>query len=410
VQLEGKSAGLEAELRITGIGRFFGVAFLGFWLVGWAVGEAFALWILGVGAWSLLTGQPPEAGREPFRPEFALPVGLFLLFWLSLWTLGGVMAGRELLRLLFGRDRIRVGHDTLEIEHSYGLFRSREKLQRNELRRFYRRPGSAALCVETARGTTELTRLGTTVERADLEQALNAELQLVAQPAPDAALPDIWCETASLERDAVLVKNPAIRRKQAISAWAICALLALLALYVVSAALRRPELWGLALILVAIAALVTWGAVWLSFGRNEWRLEKGRLILQRRFGANRTTRFQAVALELLEDSSGEGDPSYQLAAVAADAPQRPHSHSMGKHRRVIHSQAGDPTEPRKFGQWLSQRCQLPFADQTTPEAKAQDLEALMQQLANSGRLGRAALCIVKRLTPPRTTGHPGKDC
>jgi hypothetical protein len=34
--------------------------------------------------------------------------------------------------------------------------------------------------------------------------------------------------------------------------------------------------------LVAIAALVTWGAVWLSFGRNEWRLEKGRLVLQRR--------------------------------------------------------------------------------------------------------------------------------
>src|SRR5688572_22590369 len=155
---EGTSGGLEVELRIAGIGRFFGAAFLAVWLAGWAVGEAFALWILGVGAWSLLTGQPPEAGREPFRPELALPVGLFLLFWLALWTLGGVMAGRELLRLLFGGDRIRLGHDRLEIERSYGLFRSRETLRRDDLRRFYCRPANAALCVETARGTTELTR------------------------------------------------------------------------------------------------------------------------------------------------------------------------------------------------------------------------------------------------------------
>ena len=85
MKLEGTSAGLEAELRIAGFGRFFGAAFLAVWLAGWAVGEAFALWILGVGAWSLLTGQPPEVGRAPLRPELALPVGLFLLFWLAFW-------------------------------------------------------------------------------------------------------------------------------------------------------------------------------------------------------------------------------------------------------------------------------------------------------------------------------------
>ena len=72
--------------------------------------------------------------------------------------------------------------------------------------------------------------------------------------------------------------------------------------------------------------------------------------------------------------------------------------ALSKHRRTIHGQTSDPTEPRKFGQWLNQLCQLPFADLTTPEAKAQDLEALMQQLANSGRLGRAASRILKRLT------------
>jgi hypothetical protein len=88
-----------------------------------------------------------------------------------------------------------------------------------------------------------------------------------------------------------------------------------------------------------------------------------------------------------------------LIAVAANAPPRPRSHTIGKHRRIIHSQSDDPTEPRKFGVWLSRYCKLPFADQTTPEAKAISLEELKQQLASSGRFGRTALRIIERLTP-----------
>jgi hypothetical protein len=368
------------------------------------VGEAFALGILGVGGWSILTGQPPGAGREPLRLEMALPVGLFLLFWLTLWTVGGVMAGRELLRLLFGRDRIRLDNDALEIERSYGLFRSREKLPRDELRRVYQKPGSAAICVETARGTTELTQLGTTAERVELAETLNAELRLAAQPAPDGALPEGWCEAISLERDAVLVKDPTIRRKQAVTTWIIGAVIAALTMYIISAALRQASFWGLALILAVAAVLVAWGAVWLSFGRQEWRLGKGRLVLQRRFGANRTTRFEAVALELFEDTSGDGT-SYQLTAIAANAPARSHFHSAGKQRRVIHSEAEDPTVPRKLGQWLSQRCQIPFADQTTAEMKARTLEELKQQLGGSGRFGRLALRIVERMAPSRQSAE-----
>jgi hypothetical protein len=399
MKIERTGAGLEARLAMAGISRFFSAAFLAVWLAGWAVGEAFAVWLLSVGAWSLLTGHPPEAGREPLRPEVALPIGLFLLFWLALWTLGGVMAGRELLRLLFGRDCVRVGNDALEIEHSYGLFCSRERLPQVELRRFYRRPGSAALCVETARGTTELTRLGTACERAELEEILNAEFRLATQPAPEAALPEAWCETFSLERDAVLVKNPATRRKQAITAWIFCALLGALTLYVISGTQRRAELWVPAIVLAGFSAAAMLGAVWLSFGRDEWKLEKGRLVLQRRFGANRTTKFEAVALELFEDNSGDGGPSYELTAIEANAPPRPSSYRTGKHRRVIYSKTDDPTEPRKFGQWLSERWQLPFADQTTHEAKAQSLEELKQQLVGSGPLGRFALRVIERLGP-----------
>jgi hypothetical protein len=203
------------------------------------------------------------------------------------------------------------------------------------------RPSGRALCVETTSGTVELTRLGNPVEQAELEQALNAEFHLSMQPSPDGALPKGWDETSSLEHDTVLVKSPVTRRKQAITTWIASALVASLTLYVISATRQRPELWGLALFLAAFSGLISWGAVWLSFGHNEWKLGIGRLVLQRRFGRNRTTRFEAASLELFEDSSGEDGTSYLLTAVSAGAPARPHSHSLGKHRRVIHSYSDD---------------------------------------------------------------------
>ena len=105
--------GIETTLSVTGFGRFLGAAFIGVWLTFWAVGEAFALWLLAKGAWALLTGEPPEPGRSPLSAEEALPIGLFLLIWGSFWTLGGIFAGREFLRLLFGRDTSAPGRPLL---------------------------------------------------------------------------------------------------------------------------------------------------------------------------------------------------------------------------------------------------------------------------------------------------------
>jgi hypothetical protein len=401
MNLERTGAGLEARLRIAGISRFGGATFLIVWLAGWAVGECFACWILGRGAWSLLTGQPPGVGHKQLEFGVALGAGLFLIFWLVLWTIGGLAAGHELLRLLFGRDILLARHDGLEIKHSYGIFCSEERFPREELRRFYRVSDRAPLCVETARGTTVLTRLGTPAERAELEQAFNAEFGLSAQPPAVGALPKGWCEVVSLERDNVLVKDPAVRRKQARVAWIICALLALVPLYLVTQARDRPDLLGAVIFFFALAGAVGWGATWLSFGRNEWRLDKGRLLLQRRFCGNRTPRFEAVSLELVEDNSGENGPSYLLMAVATGAPPGTLGRNAGRFRRTIHSQSDDPTEPRNCGLWLSQRCQIPFVDLTTAVAKAMELETLKVQLANSGRLGRVALRLIERLAPTR---------
>ncbi len=388
-------------MRPTGYGRFVSAAFLSVWLTGWALGETFVLGILGLGAWSLLTGQPPGTGRAPLHWEAALPTGLFLLLWLALWTLGGWAAGRELLRIIFGRDAIRAGADALEVEKSYGLFRSRRQVARDAIRGFHYKANRAALCVETTQGVIELTRLGTPGNRAELLEALTTHFHLPAHPAASGVLPKNWCEINSLERDPVLVKNPVTRRKQALTMWVVFALIASVALYVLARAAPQPKLWALAVILTAFMLLSAWGAVWLSLGRIEWRLENGRVIRQRRFGSNRTTQFEAVGLELVEDNSGDGGPSYLLVAVAANAPARTYRSYVGKQRRIIHSQSDDATEPRNFGLWLQQRCQLTFTDLTTTEARQRDFEALKQQLANSGRLGQATLRLIGGLMAVR---------
>jgi hypothetical protein len=362
--------GLTVELKVKGFGRFIGAGFLTCWLAGWAVGETVAISVLAVGAWSIVTKRPPGVGHDPVSLMAALPIGLFLLVWLTFWTFGGIAAGRELLQLLFGRDRFTVQHDGLVIEHSLGLFRSVVRLSRNEIRRFYPTSAGAALSVETARGTKVLTRLGTRAERAELEETLNREFNIPPQPALAGALPKGWCEELSLERDPVLVKDPAIRRKQARTAWIVFALLSSLWLYFLASGRARSDYLSGIIVLLILSAGVGWGAFWLSHVRDEWRLKKGRLVLQRRFGQNRKERFEAVTLELVEDRSGD-DPSFELQAAAVGAaPLTGLRRTPTRHRRIIHSQSDGPTEPRNLGLWLSERCQVPFADLTTAEAKA----------------------------------------
>src|SRR5262245_1771644 len=80
--------GLEFLLRPRGAGRYPGAAFLIVWLCGWALGEAFVLWILVKGAIALVTGAPPDPGRDPLVLGPALAVAAFLFVWLFFWTIG----------------------------------------------------------------------------------------------------------------------------------------------------------------------------------------------------------------------------------------------------------------------------------------------------------------------------------
>jgi hypothetical protein len=303
---------LTLSFRPRGAGRFAGAAFLLFWLAGWAAGEAFALAFIIKGVHSLLTG------RAPLAPTLA--VGCFLLVWLTFWTLGGILAIRELLRLLWAEDRLALDHETLTRTHRLGPFVFRRQLTRQEIRRVYLQ--QTKLLALTGDGVVDLTDLGTPAERAEAATQLRAELDLPDDPGLPgcAALPAAWQEIVGPRGESLLVPNLRTRRQQALvvaiittACWTVAAALA-------RASLREPTLWALTAMFGVAAIWLTRQTVWLRRGRKEWRLERGRLVWQRRLGLDVAELADARALELIESTDSDGDRHYELRAIELSAP------------------------------------------------------------------------------------------
>src|SRR5688572_12644565 len=116
IAVEGDSV----TLRASGVGRYVEAALLGAWVLGWAIGELFVLAVLG----SMLTAlfgflhesELTRLGRSALEraPGFEmgfLGIFLFLMLWLSLWTVGGLAAISSCLRLAAGSDRLTVRGD-----------------------------------------------------------------------------------------------------------------------------------------------------------------------------------------------------------------------------------------------------------------------------------------------------------
>jgi hypothetical protein len=82
---------------------------MGFWLVGWAVGESLVIAVVLTGNISGLTG-------------------LFVLAWLGGWTLAGYAAIRSFLWELVGREVLDVDGTTVRLRRDLPPFGSCEKL------------------------------------------------------------------------------------------------------------------------------------------------------------------------------------------------------------------------------------------------------------------------------------------
>jgi hypothetical protein len=95
--------------------NWFIILFIGAWLGGWFFGEVFA-----IGAVTGLWGGNPA--------------GLFILFWLIAWTVGGFFALRTFLWNLKGKEIITVGQGRLSIDKKGALLFKSKVYDLNEVR------------------------------------------------------------------------------------------------------------------------------------------------------------------------------------------------------------------------------------------------------------------------------------
>jgi hypothetical protein len=390
--------GGEIRLRPRGRGRFSSAVFLILWLCFWAAGEAFALWILVSGAISLITGRPPEPGRDPLELGPAVAVGAFLVLWLAVWTFGGVMAIHELLRLVWSEDRITATPGGILVVHGLGPFRRTRGLTRDVLRRIYVSPGDGRLRAETVSETVELSSLGSVEERERVAALLRSELALSEEldTSTPEAVPSGWQEIVDPEGRVALVRDLRARRLQTRLAAVAAMVAAAIALVLVLETFRDPGLAVLATMACALAAGLGWMALRLGRSRLEWTWGDGRLTLRRRFGSRGRELFAGAALELTVTHDSDGDDWYELSAVQRHtaSPSGVDGDTVPR-RRITHS-IYDPTEPRRLGLWLSRRAGVPFEDLTTDERRAAERARLLDELSKSGAPGRLAARLLRR--------------
>jgi len=406
---ERTSEGWQARMRPRGIFRFFPAAFLAFWLCGWAVGEVMATWFLVAGAKSLLTGQP--MGHTPMPPvPVMLAMGAFVIFWLTLWTYGGITALAELLRRVWSEDRIVAGSGGITLHTSRGPFRKTVQIPRDEIRAIVPSARGAALAVETQRATIVLTRNGSTAEREEIATTLRSELGLKDQPAsasttwtPGMAaveasgLPPGWEDTISPEGERILIRNPRTRAAAARVVGLFALGMAALDVFVVRKALTE----GIALLAPAVVVTIfalglACATFWLAVARGEWKIGSGRVILRQRFRGAARDVFEADRLELTYSSDSDGDERFALMALMGAGATINGSAfwTDPKCRRLVESSLKDATGPRRLGAWLAQAAGIPFDDRTGAAARQLDLEVLTKHLEASGPLGRFAAKLV----------------
>jgi hypothetical protein len=164
-------AGSTRSLRPSGIGRYVIAAFLSVWLVGWIVTEVIVITMLGT-IFGSIGGVFPEYlsgwSADLVKSGGVAVALLFVFFWLTLWTIGGLAALTQLMRSLVGEDVIGVTASGFELVRRAGPFRRRYAFDRSGIRRLRIRHHDKAVVADTAKGTRVITTFGLPAEREDV--------------------------------------------------------------------------------------------------------------------------------------------------------------------------------------------------------------------------------------------------
>ena len=382
-------------LRPHGFGRFGEAAFLFVWLCFWVVGEVSALFALGFGIWSLLTGRPIGGQGEPLGVAPALGAGAFLLVWLTIWTFGGVMALRQFLRAVWASDTLTLETEALICRHRLGPLDFTRRYPINDLHRIFVESTSALLKAQVGTNVVELSTLGSPVDRKDVAEQLQALLKLpgIRPEEYPGALPDSWQQVSGPLGEVLLVPNLKTRHGQAIAV-AVVTLVVWAGLFLLAAgSTNDPNLWVATLMLAMLGAWLLKKTHWMFRGRPEWLIGDGRLVSQRRMGDEVTEILEARALELTENSDGEST-TYELRAIELSPTGFNAAGRVPKHV-VIDRKVNDLASLRCLGQWISEKAGVICHDRIPDEAARQaEMARLKESLGKAGPLGRAVVGLI----------------
>lgn len=366
------------------------------WLCGWLAGEVFVLVVLIQGLIALVTGQPLPNSSRPLDLGPALAIGGFLLVWLALWTFGGWMAIRELLRRISAEDRILIQPGGLLLIRRLGPFVKTRHLPLADIRRIYIQPPHQNLVAQVAASPVTLTDLGTPDERQSAATKLQAIFPSAKPPDDEGALPAGWQEISELRGGVVITHGQAARRGRARALAVISGGVWAAVLLLAQESLHNPNRWVLTAMLGALALWLSRQTYRLFRIRDEWRIDRGRIVYQRRSGDEVQELAEAHALELTETTDSDRDRWYELTALVTDRPPQTDP------RRIILSKTlHDPTEPRNLGRWLARRAAIPLHDRIpTAEDRSKEWHQQVKSLEQAGRLGRWLADQLKKRPPP----------
>jgi hypothetical protein len=335
------NSGSTRSLRPSGIGRYVTAVFLSVWLVGWIVGEVFAITMLGAifrsvaGAFS----EHLPAWSADFVTSGGAAFGLlFLLFWLTLWTIGGIAALTHLMQSLVGEDVISLTDSGFQVVHRAGPFRRRYAFDRSAIRRLRMRSHDKAVVADTAQGTRVITTFGLPAERDEVAEWLSLHLGLSDAEAEAGTPPATWEVRTEGEVAYVRKVRPGARFTRSLISWLLTASIAS-AWYV-----SLDETSGRNIPALLLTLLLTFGAAMSTWARRELLVRHGELMFRFSFGVWTTERaFRNARLELTHETDSDNDSHYTLIVTDAAG------------RRTVHSQVHDSGEIADLARWLAGR-------------------------------------------------------
>jgi hypothetical protein len=306
------------------------------------VGEVFAIGLLGT-TLSSLGGVFPE--KLPSRSTDIVTSGgaafiiLFLLLWLTFWTIGGIVALTHVARSLAGEDVIGLNDSGFEIVRRAGPLRRRFSFERSSIRRLRIRPHDKAVVADTVKGVRVVTTFGAPAEREALTDWLTRHLGLPDADAATATPPATWDVRTEGEVSYLRKVRPGARATRSAISW-------LLAVVTASAWYASLDAEGPAgsLPALVLTLLLAVGAAMSTFGRREWIVRPGELTFHQGFAlwtAKRT--FRSARLEVAHETDSDNDHHYKLVVFDADG------------RKTIHSQFHDSGEVDDLARWLAAR-------------------------------------------------------